>query len=134
MRVAPLLLALAAPPAMADVVIRPDLPLTGSDTIAATARVPLGDTLIVMLPAQPGTGYSWDPRLPEAGVLLPIDADCVVQRPLDGRVGGVEPVCFAYRATGSGAETASFVYRRPWEDGTDGLLRYDLAVTVTPGE
>ncbi|HET9069904.1 MAG TPA: protease inhibitor I42 family protein [Amaricoccus sp.] len=139
MRLAPVLAAaLIAGPASAEtVVVRPDLALAAAGRVPEQGRgsvaLAVGDTLRVELPAQPGTGYSWEPRPSADAVLEAIanGADCPTGIPT-GRFGAVETVCFAYRALTAGETTVAFVYRRHWETLPDGVLRYDLAVGVEP--
>ena len=129
MRTLAALVLVLAGPAAADVVVRPGLALTGTGTVAATATVPAGERLVVVLPGQPGTGYAWEPRPADPALLAPVEAPCEAG-PADGRVGGVVPACFAWRAVAPGEATVTLVYRRHWEANRDGVLRYDLTVTV----
>jgi len=126
-------LLLAAAPAVAEVVVHPDLALTDTGTTRGAATVRAGEILAVRLPGQPGTGYSWEVRPVDPGLLAPRETRCA-EPPADGRVGGVVPTCFAWRAAAPGAATLAFVYRRHWETEPDGVLRYDLAVTVAPAD
>jgi predicted secreted protein len=130
MRLLPaLLLALAAAPAAAEVVVRPDFGLGGRGSQAEAASVPVGQTLRIVLPAQPGTGYSWQMQPPDPALLAPVRASCPA--PPDARPGGVEPACFAFRALQLGSAGIAFVYRRPWETWDAGLS-YRLSVSVVP--
>ncbi len=120
-----------AAPAAAEVVLRPDLTLTDTNRHTAAVSVPVGGTLRVEMPAQPSTGYSWEPR-PAEPAILEIGNDCDAG-PGEGLVGGLGRSCYLWHATGEGKTVLSLVYRRHWETRADDtLLRFDIEVTVTP--
>lgn len=121
-------LLLAASPAAA-LVVQPSLPMTETSTFAGTATIAVGEPLLVMLPTQAGTGYSWEVRPADPAVLETQTAHCSAARG-DARVGATVPSCFAWAGRAPGQTTLTFVYRRHWETQPDGVLRYNLAVTV----
>jgi predicted secreted protein len=120
-----------AGPAAAGVSVQPSLPLTETGTFTGAATLPVGETLLVVLPGQAGTGYAWELRPVEGRILERQGAHCAGARPA-GRAGGSEPACFAWAARAPGAATLTFVYHRQWETTPDRVLRYDLSVTVEP--
>lgn len=135
-----LLASLAAAPAAADVLLQPRIELTGTGPIAEAAHLRVGETLRILLPAQPSTGYSWEMRVEDPSVLAPDEAACPAPRAdgvLDGGldrglVGGVAPVCFAFRALAPGETRVALTYRRHWETRPEGLLRYEAKVAIAP--
>lgn len=62
-------------------------------------------------------------RLPVGGRRLP-----------GSPLGATVPACFAWGGRARGTTTLSFIHRRHWEIQADGVLRYDLAVSVTSGK
>lgn len=125
----PILIALAGS-AAAEVLVAPDVDLTGHDLMRQDVSVPAGQDLRVVLPAQPGTGFAWAAAPAERGLLAERSADC--PPPEGDSVGGRAPVCFAWTAIREGATQIRFVYRRPWEQSALDPLRLDLHVEITP--
>ncbi len=72
-----------------------------------------GDKLMVVLPGNPTTGYSWEP-VEVPGFLKPIEG--VEYVPLTDLAGGGDIFCFRYLVEAPGKGTLSFAYRRPWEE------------------
>ena len=79
-----------------------------------------GDTLIVHLPSNPSTGYSWSFTITKPDILTSGKA-CDTQYPLQGRerrlagAGGYQD--WIFQAMRSGKTKILFVYTRPWEKG-----------------
>lgn len=126
------LLLAAASAGAATLVLRPEIALTGGGAVSGAARLDVGDVLVVVLPSQAGVGYSWEPRPADPARLGPTEAACPERR-ADGLVGAPAPACFAWRALAPGEVGVTLVYRRHWETLPEGVLRYDLVVTIAPG-
>jgi predicted secreted protein len=120
---------IVACPATAGVV-SPTLSLSGPDTQTGSTTLGVGEPLLVVLPAQAGAGYTWEARQADPSVLEPQTAQCAGARG-DTPVSATLPACFAWAGRAPGTAVLTFVYRRHWETRPDGVLRYDLTVTVT---
>lgn len=92
-----------------------------------------GQMLVVSLPSNPTTGYSWEiagcdeavvKQVGEAEFAIVDDGD----PPPLGR-GGMET--FRLEAVGSGQTTLTLVYHRPWEKGVEPLEVYSVVVVVS---
>lgn len=120
---------IVACPAMAGVVT-PDFPPTASGIQTGSATLAVGEPLLVVLPAADLPGYAWEARPADPSVLEPQTAQCAAGRgdtPVNARV----PACFAWAGRAPGTTVLTFIYRRHWETQPDGVLRYDLTVSVT---
>ena len=124
-----LALLLAASPAAAGVV-QPSLPLTETGTLHGATTLAVGEPLLVVLPAQAGTGYAWEVRPADPAILEPQTAHCASAPSRGARPGAPIPACFAWAGRAPGTTTLSFVYRHPWETSAP-ALGYELTVTVT---
>lgn len=119
-------------------VVSPTIPATETgttktgttETLRGSTTLAVGEPLLVVLPGQAGAGYSWEARPGDPAVLEPQTAQCAGARG-DAPVGGAVPACFAWAGRAPGTTVVTFVYRRHWETQPDGVLRYDLTVTVT---
>lgn len=88
-------------------------------------------TLVVTLPANPTTGYSWeiaalDPEIvQQAGeaTFTPMTTD-------QARVGAGGTETFQFTAVGPGTTTLTLVYHRPWEKDVAPLQTYSLQLAV----
>lgn len=114
MRLLPALL-LAALPAVA---------LTERDD-GGTVRVAPGAALVVSLPVQTGTGYTW--QVSEARGLEQRGA-ATVERPKAAKPGAPARQVFRFAVKGEGA--LKMVYRRPFERGVPPAKTYRMKVVV----
>jgi predicted secreted protein len=92
----------------------------------------LGDTLVVRLTANAGTGYSWGVASNNPLVLRPLGSTLVP--PASGMPGGRTEQELQFRAAGLGGQTLILVYRRPGNAGanTSGTTSFNLNVWVVP--
>jgi inhibitor of cysteine peptidase len=108
---------------------------TGDVTVTASGPVSLkvGQTLVVTLPSNPSTGYSWTVSgAPDSAVLTqegditytPSNPDVVMPGS-----GGSETVRFT--ATAAGTTKLVLDYRRPWETDVPPVDTVTIDVTVT---
>lgn len=87
--------------------------------------------LVVTLPANPSTGYSWeiaaiDPAIvQQAGeaTFAPVATD-------QARVGAGGTETFQFTTVGSGTTTLTLIYHRPWEKDVAPLHTYTLQLVV----
>ena len=87
-----------------------------------------GDTLIVKLGSQPGTGYGWRIAKNDAHRLKFLGES--VESPDNGSEGGTELQAFRFEAQSSGSTVLELHYVRPWEKGVAPLKTYCLKVQV----
>jgi len=104
------------------------LVLTESEN-GKTVQLPLGGQLVVRLPAQLGTGFSW------AVVSRKGDALRVTEQRTESagqlRPGGSEEQVFVFAPQASGSEDVELAYRRPWEQNQPPARTFRFSATVT---
>ena len=93
----------------------------------AAMTLTLKSRLMVRLPTQPGTGYSWTPRA--ASSLLRL-AKSYHETPAHRLPGGVETQVFVFRPVASGTDEIELDYRRPWEHGGAPAKVFRFTATV----
>ena len=126
MRIALAALLLAAATASAEVVVQPDF-ARDTDHHTGAISLPVGETLRIEMPGPPRPGHAWQPRWPDPA------PDPAIVEPVEGicpEAAGFSRSCFALTARAPGEAVVTIIYRRHWETLPDGLLRYDLTVTV----
>jgi inhibitor of cysteine peptidase len=87
-----------------------------------------GDTLIVRLPTNPSTGYSWS--VAESSPLVQFVGQST--GPGNGVPGSPTTQALTFRVVGAGNVKAGrviLVYRRPWQSGS-GSRKFSLALAV----
>lgn len=122
MRIALATLLLAAATASAEVVVQPDF-APDTDHHTGAISLPVGETLRIEMPGPPRPGHAWQPRWPDPAIVEPVEGICP-------EAAGFSRSCFALTARAPGEAVVTIIYRRHWETLPDGLLRYDLTVTV----
>ena len=102
--------------------------VVGEADAGTTARVAIGQLLVVRLPGNAGNGYQWF-----------IDGDPTPELILSGRKmesvampGGPLTTIFTYTAESPGTVTLKAKYIRTWEKDRPPARTYVLTVTVTP--
>jgi inhibitor of cysteine peptidase len=97
-----------------------------------TVQLPIGGQLVVRLPAQLGTGFSW------AVVSRKGDALRLTQQRTESagqlRPGGSEEQVFVFAPQTSGFEQVELAYRRPWEKDQPPARVFRFSATVTAGQ
>jgi copper homeostasis protein (lipoprotein) len=88
-----------------------------------------GDTLRVVLPSTPSTGYSW--RVAESNAVLKATGSSNTPG-AQKRVGAAERQTLVFTAE-SGQDNLVLDYSRPWEKGKPAARQYSIAVTVSVG-
>lgn len=89
-----------------------------------------GETLIVKLDAQPGTGYSWQVAKSEPATSLKMLGDSEFELGKDGVAGAVQRQVFNFKAKASGSCVLELHYVRPWEKDAAPAKTYRLEVHV----
>jgi inhibitor of cysteine peptidase len=108
-----------APPAMVE------LGMLGQ---SAGVQLRVGDTLRVVLPANPSTGYSWIVAAKDAGIL---EATNSQNKPASQqRVGAPGSQTWSFTAKAPGQNHLTLNYARPWEKNAKPARSYALNVTV----
>jgi inhibitor of cysteine peptidase len=93
--------------------------------------VPVGEVLVVQLPGNPTTGFSWQARTAADSVLESMGEPTYIQNParlgMTG-VGGTES--WQFKAVKAGSETLRLEYVRSWETNTAPakVITFDLVV------
>jgi inhibitor of cysteine peptidase len=87
--------------------------------------------LMIRLPAQAGTGYSWTPK--SASSLLRL-VKSYVEAPAHMLPGGTEHQVFVFRPVASGTDELEIDYRRPWEHGGAPARVFRFTATVQSGK
>jgi inhibitor of cysteine peptidase len=94
---------------------------------SAEVSIMTDQELLVRLPRQPGTGFSW--QLLSSPSMVKLEAQSS-EVPGQSRPGTRQVQAFRFQATGVGQDTLRFSYRRPWEKETPPAQIFSLAVTV----
>jgi predicted secreted protein len=84
--------------------------------------------LVVRLPAQLGTGFSWAVTNIEGAPMRLSDSQIEHNDP--GLPGGPETQVFHFKPTGSGEGTIDFGYRQPWVTDKSPERRFTVHVVV----
>ena len=111
-----------------------EMPVTASlgDSGGTATLIPY-QPLVVRLPANPSTGYSW--RYVVAGDdVLRLDTINGVAPAPNGMVGVAGEEVWSFRAQGTGRAVLTYVYERSWEQNTPPAKIFTLFVTVSPGQ
>ena len=91
-----------------------------------------GDTIQVVLPGNPTTGYSWTAALSDgdAALLEQVGEPAYQQDPAEGEiVGAGGTFTFTFKAANAGEATIKLVYERGWED-VDPLQTFEARIAV----
>jgi inhibitor of cysteine peptidase len=96
----------------------------------AALDVDRGTTLVVRLPANPSTGYSWSLVTSGGSVLSQGEPTLVPDAPADERVGAGGTESWSFTAQSRGEQELRFEYRRAWERDTPPAksLKYSIRV------
>ena len=100
--------------------------LTQKDNGAAVTLT-LKSRLMIRLPTQPGTGFSWTPKA--ASSLLRL-VKTYEETPPHMLPGGIETKVFVFTPVASGTDQLELDYRRPWEHGGPPAKVFRLSATV----
>ena len=123
---ATLLLTGCLPPSLFPV----EMPVTASlsDAGGEAALLP-GQPLVVRLPSNPSTGYSWTYKVVGDDVLR-LDSVSGVTAAKDGMAGAPGETVWSFRAQGKGIAQLSYVYTRAWEKNATPAKTFNLTVVV----
>jgi inhibitor of cysteine peptidase len=93
-----------------------------------SASLSVGDSFVIRLPVQMGTGYSWQVASVPAGV----KAAGSSREGAAAALGGSETQVFTFAAEKAGAGAVSLQYRRPWEKDAPAAETFTLNVSIKP--
>jgi predicted secreted protein len=79
-----------------------------------TTYVRVGDEVVIQLPAQMGTGYSWQLRARDAKVAVP-QGETELKSTPGQAPGAAEQQLFGFKIQAPGSTTVHLQYVRPWE-------------------
>jgi inhibitor of cysteine peptidase len=97
--------------------------------VAKQITVRAGSELVVNLPSNPSTGYSWTDAVSGApGVLDQTASEYIAPSGRTAGTGGTQ--VWTFKASSRGSTTVKADYSRPWEGGEKGHWTFQLVVTV----
>jgi inhibitor of cysteine peptidase len=104
-------------------------------TASGPVSVTVGDTVAVVLPANPSTGFQWEvATAPDLQVLAAAGDQSYTpstrESPMPGAGGTAS---FRFLAVAGGTTGITLVYRRRWETGVPPVETVTVAVTVAAG-
>jgi inhibitor of cysteine peptidase len=88
-----------------------------------------GDRLVIRLPSNPSTGYSWTVRTPARPVLA-LTGRSFVPPPDGGRVGAPGTAVLRFRVAAVGRRTLRLAYARAWEQGVAPAGAFTLRIVA----
>ena len=89
--------------------------------------LPIGGSLVITLPAQPGTGYGWQVTSPSSQI---VQLQSNVFRPGDGLPSGNENQILTFLAGQAGKAVLVLSYRGPGDTAAPAAKLFQLTVTV----
>ncbi|UAK35336.1 protease inhibitor I42 family protein [Nocardia asteroides] len=98
---------------------------------AQQRRLSAGQRLVVALPANPSTGYSWSVAALDSSVVKPdgeADFEPDAAAPVAPGAGGTAVRSFV--GVGTGATTLKMEYTRPWDQGLEPARTFSLTIEV----
>lgn len=123
---------------LTTVLALPAVPLAGAEPVRTVeakdagkqVRLRPGQTLVVRLGVQMGTGFSWKAALPDGGLLTQEGEPAVEPGGGKDRPGAWETQVFRFTAQTAGSGKLAFAYARSFEPGKKPVrtLRYRIVV------
>ena len=109
-----------------------EIVLTEADA-GATLTVPMGARIVVRLPANPSTGYTWAEAVAPGPALRAIGEPAFETSDAGGRVGAPGTQVFRYEVAGPGRARVALANARPWEPAdTPAAGTFDVTVVARP--
>lgn len=111
-----------------------EMPVTASisDSGGTASLVPY-QPLVVRLPSNPSTGYSWTYTVTGDDVLR-LDSVSGVGTAPSGMVGASGDEVWSFRAQGSGRAVLTYMYARSWEKNVPPAKTFTLTVVINPAQ
>lgn len=109
-----------------------EMPVTASlsDSGGVASLIP-DQPLVIRLPANPSTGYSWSYTV-KGDDILRVDSVSGVVPMKNGMVGVPGEEVWSFRAQGSGRALLTYAYARSWEKNVPPVQTFTLTVVVKP--
>jgi inhibitor of cysteine peptidase len=122
---------LTVPPAVSDPV--PSEVHINEKRNGATVRMTAGQLLVLTLPSNPSTGYSWDITGMNADLLKQYGPAETAQRSSQPMPGEPGTITYRFRAIGAGSDTLQLSYRRSFEPPSiPAIQEYRIRVRIQP--
>ncbi len=102
----------------------------GEGDAGETVQLAPGDALVLSLPANPGTGYTWEVQPPLDEEILKPDGEPQSIQQNSGKVGAPAMLVFHFTAIKTGQATLKLVYHRVWETNMPPANTYEVTVNV----
>lgn len=90
------------------------------------------DALVVRLPANPSTGYSWQPSFSKPDIFKALGSGTYETAKTGNKVGVPMTVAWKLKAVKSGSLRITFTYIRPWEKNVPPAREVSWPVTIRP--
>ena len=88
-----------------------------------------GEQLVVTLPGNPSTGYSWEAKSLDAGLLQQV-GEAKFKSDSTNLVGSGGNLTLTFRALKPGTTVLTLVYHRPWETDVEPVDIFSVTVTI----
>ena len=92
----------------------------------------VNQTMTITLCSNPSTGFSWEDPVGEGDAVVEL-TERAVHETVGGPPGEAGQELFTFRTVSAGEAVIHYVYSQPWEGGTKGAWRLDVATSVTGG-
>jgi inhibitor of cysteine peptidase len=102
--------------------------LTANDN-GTTVTVKTGDTFTIKLEGNPSTGYTWEAKDLDTGILEQV-GEAEFSGGAPGVVGSPGTLTLTFKALQPGTTTLTLVYHRPWEKDVEPIETFSVTVTV----
>jgi inhibitor of cysteine peptidase len=97
--------------------------------VKQTVEISLTDSLVVTLPANASTGFSWtEAKISNPAIISQSNREEIAST--SGLTGASGNTAWTFKALKAGQATITMDYSRPWEGGEKGVKTYTLSVTV----
>jgi len=100
----------------------------GENDNNSSLTLPTNQVLVVALPANPTTGYQWEVKTVDSGVLKQLGD--VTYQPDSNLVGSGGTSTLVFLAAGKGKTELNLIYARSWEKNTPPAKTFTLQIEV----
>jgi predicted secreted protein len=83
-----------------------------------------GEEFVIVLEANPTTGYQWEPEY-DASLLQLVNREFSAT---DASVGSAATECFRWRALAAGTALIRFIYKRKWETSSADEIVFHISI------
>jgi inhibitor of cysteine peptidase len=107
----------------------PKTPILTKADNGGQVEVKAGDQIVIELEGNPSTGYTWEAKDLDTGMLQSA-GDPVFKSSDPSLVGSGGTLTLTFKALKAGATTLTLVYHRPWETDVEPVDTFSVTVTV----